>query len=532
MNIDCSKIDDIFSGLDTTHAPGAAIGIAVAGAPVYRKAFGLASVELPVALSPSMRMRIGSTSKHFTAFAFMLLCEEGLADVDGRLGDYLPNLHAVARQVTMRQLMTNTSGLRDAFDIIWQFSGEGGPISSAEVTALYQYISDSNFPAGTSWAYNNGGFALVSAAIERITGKSLETVLAERVFRPLRMYDTALRRTDTDFVPNSATLHPLDEAGNYVKASARTEISGEGGIVSTVDDMLRWLANMGNPHIGSKETWDMITSPHVLPHGRSSGYGFGLVNGSYRGVGVVYHAGSVTGGNAQMLRVPSQGLDIVVLLNRRDVWGSILAEQILDVCLDGLVVPAFSSDRLVPAGAYISKATGRVVVVKGAPDATEAWAAGASAIVSVDGCDVTMTESGPGTLTTCGMYAFMPLSICSRTEPDGISAIELTNCGEVEIFEAAPSAVNGKAEIEGRYSADSAGVSAQIILRDDAYRFVTKGAFGFAEYSLTELAGDVWEAKSVSQIPWGGTLLMNSQSQGFWYSSAARTIALPFTRIA
>src|SRR5256885_5489535 len=117
VDFDEKKIGAIFSDLDQCHLPGVAVGIAIGGKPVYRKGFGLASMELPVVLSPSTRMRIGSTSKHFTAFAYMLLCEEGKAGIDDPIGKFLPELHPVARRVTMRQLMGNTGGLRDVCDI-------------------------------------------------------------------------------------------------------------------------------------------------------------------------------------------------------------------------------------------------------------------------------------------------------------------------------------------------------------------------------------------------------------------------------
>src|ERR1043165_2564097 len=107
VTIDQTRIDALFSDLDQCQLPGAAVGIAVGGKPVYRKGFGLASLELPIVLSPSMRMRIGSTTKHFTALAYLLLCESGLAVLDDPLGKHIPELHPVTHAVTMRQLMGN-----------------------------------------------------------------------------------------------------------------------------------------------------------------------------------------------------------------------------------------------------------------------------------------------------------------------------------------------------------------------------------------------------------------------------------------
>jgi D-aminopeptidase len=95
VEFDEAKIDEIFSELNQCHAPGAAVGIAVAGRPVYRKGFGLANIELPVVLSPTVRLRIGSVSKHFTCFAYMLLCERGLAGIDDAVGRFFPEVGVV-----------------------------------------------------------------------------------------------------------------------------------------------------------------------------------------------------------------------------------------------------------------------------------------------------------------------------------------------------------------------------------------------------------------------------------------------------
>src|SRR5262245_48751991 len=174
------RIDAIFSGIDQCHLPGAAVGIAIGGKPVYRKGFGLASMELPVVLSPSIRMRIGSTTKHFTALAYMLLCEEGKASLDDPLSKYLPALHPVTQKVTLGELMGMVGGLRDAYDVSIQFSGTGRPVTTAEMISLYRDIDDVSASPGTAWSYNNGGYAMLSVTIERITGQSLEDVLRER----------------------------------------------------------------------------------------------------------------------------------------------------------------------------------------------------------------------------------------------------------------------------------------------------------------------------------------------------------------
>ncbi|MGV3481215.1 MAG: serine hydrolase domain-containing protein, partial [Sphingobium sp.] len=324
----------------------------------------LANMELPVTLSPTMRMRIGSTSKHFACLAYLLLCEDGRAGLDDAVGVHFPEFHPVARRVTIRQLMGHTSGLRDAVTLCMLVHGTGVPTTEREMLAYYETIGDSDFAPETNWSYNNGAYAILSTAIERISGQSLDSFLEERVFRPVGMNDTMMRRWDTSFVPNSATLHMVDAGGGYTRQYMGMEISGMGGMVSSMDDMLRWLRHMDAPVVGSAETWRLMKAPRTLSNGHGTGYGLGLISALYRGVPTIAHSGGVMGGNSQMIKVPGAGLDISIAANRADVNSIDLANRIIDVCVEGLAPVAEAEAE--PAGEtrtglFRSSRTGRVV---------------------------------------------------------------------------------------------------------------------------------------------------------------------------
>ena len=156
VSFDEKKVDALFAEFDQCQLPGVAVGIALAGKPLYRKGFGLANMELPIVLSPTIRMRIASISKHITALAYLLLCEEGRAAIDDPIGRYLPELHSVARSVTMRQLMGHTSGLHDAFEICHQFSGTKHAVTSEQLLSSYRDLDEVNAEPGTAWIYKIG----------------------------------------------------------------------------------------------------------------------------------------------------------------------------------------------------------------------------------------------------------------------------------------------------------------------------------------------------------------------------------------
>src|SRR5579871_935182 len=361
VEFDAERIDTLFEEVNQSHLPGAAVGIAINGRPVYRKGFGLASIELPLVLSPSTRMRIGSTTKHFAALLYMLLCEEGLASPEDPLGKHMPQLNPVAQRVTARQLMTNTNGLRDACDLRFQFSGTTGQRTTRdELVALYRDLDDVNTAPGSHWIYNNGGWVLLTALIERITGKCFEDIMAERLFQPLGMHDSLVRSWDTDFVPNSATSHSINRAGRLERLFWHQDFGGAGTVMSTIDDMLRWADNISRHRIGSERTWSMMMQPQMLPNGVSTTYGFGLFEGLYRGVRVIHHPGGYTGAGSQMLKVPEAGLDVVVLSNTDSVNCTAVVYRIVDALLPRLE-PLKIISRAPATGTFRSATTGCIV---------------------------------------------------------------------------------------------------------------------------------------------------------------------------
>jgi D-aminopeptidase len=493
-------IDALIAPLSRCDMPGAAVGIAIGGRPVYRRAFGLANVELPVLLSTSTRMRVCSTSKHFACLAYMLLCEDGRAHIDDPLGKFLPELHPVTHNVTMRQLMGHTSGLRDAHSIRWHLNGMQRPISSAQLLSLYRGIDDVNFAPGTNYCYNNGGIHLLSAAIERISGQSLEEVLRTRIFEPVGMYDSLLRRYDDDFVANSATMHMKNADGQFCRSYLSGGLAGEGGVVATADDMLRWLAHMDRPVIGSAATWALMKTPLTLANGISTGYSLGLVSQRYRGVDVLHHGGGGLGANSQMLKVPGAGLDLAIMANSNIVNTFVLGEQILDICLPGRdPVPEPIKSAVVVTGTYRSRATGRVIQLFGREG---------QQIVSIDGLDLPFSAHESGSLRPMGAYNFEQITVTvprDTQEPSAIRLTEYDNPDELTLVPAAdPSDVRA---IVGRWQSQATGIDAMVFQTADGLRLRTSGALGSAEFTVRSVAKGIWRASAVGIGPGGDNVL-------------------------
>jgi CubicO group peptidase (beta-lactamase class C family) len=527
IQFDARKIDALCADLDQGHLPGVAVGIALDGVPVYRKGFGLASIELPVVLSPSIRMRIGSTTKHFTAFTWMLLCEEGRAGIDDPVGTHLPEIHPVARQVTMRQLMGNLSGLRDATDLTQQFSGVGRRLVSAQdLLSIYRDVEDVNAAPGSTFIYNNGGWVMLSAAIERVSGQSLEEAMWTRVFQPIGMHDTAVRRWDFQMMANSASTHSLNPAGGYERDEycGGIDYAGAGAIVSTIDDMLRWLAHMDEPTIGSAATWAMMKTPQLLTNGTSSDYGLGLFTGQHRGFETLYHSGGGNGSNAQMLKVPSAGLDIVLLGNRSDLSSVALGDKILDACLPVAESTAEAvGARTAVQGVFRSPSTSRVV---------QLFVRNAEQVMSVDGFDMPCAADAERVLRPVGPFTAWKMAVTlegNGAEPESIRLSEFGNADR--LFPQRVREPEGS-KIIGRYRAATAGVVATVTMNEAGLRLQTETRLGLAAFELNYLADGIWRANaSHPQVkPPAAVVAFDAESAAFRFSNIL-TRNLRFERV-
>lgn len=518
QRFDEAKIDAILAPLDQCHKPGAAVAIAIGGVPVYRKGFGLANLELPALLSPNMRMRIGSTTKHFTSLAYLLLCEEGRASLDDPIERHLPDIHAVAKGITMRQLMGHTSGLRDAFGISMILHGPGVRITDRQLLEYYRAIDDVDFAPGTEWSYNNGGYVLLTAAIERLAGQPLDEVLRTRIFEPLGMNDTMLRRWDTDFVPNSATLHMMNASGEYTRDYMGLELTGPGGLVSTMDDMLVWLKHMDAPTVGSAQAWQALREPHRLANGHSTGYGLGLMTAPYRGVEAIMHGGTVMGGSSQMLKVPSVGLDISIAVNRADANASLIADEILDVLIDGLdPLPERASVEAVE-GIYVSATSGRVV---------ELSTVGGLQFLSLDGAAGLPVEMGhDGVLRLPAMLRYLHWEF--KPKGDFGRLVEFGNedsMSRIEVDRGAPSA-----PYVGTYRSAALVTRAELTASGEGARLVLKGQHGSAAYALEPITARMWRARPLGPFAaLSGIVTFDEGERGF-HLTAGRIQRLRFAR--
>lgn len=497
--IDPAALDKLFEPYDRTNAPGFAVGVALGGRPGYRRGFGMASIELPVALSPTIRMRIGSTTKHFCALAVMLLAEEGKLSIDDSPRRVLSELPEWAEPMTVRQLMAHTSGMRDGFDVVLHAAGPGLTAAGDMLFRMQLGMDDVNFAPGTNWSYNNGGYVLLTEIVERLGGQPFADFLRDRILRPVGMNDTMLRPLDTDLVPNSATLHVPTPEGGWTRGVFGMPVTGMGGIVSTADDMLLWLKHMSNPVVGTAATWAEMRTPVG-----GDGYGLGLTMDEYRGLRTVHHAGGVVGGSSQMLKVLDHELDLILMTNGRsglDMYQ--LVDAIIDACITDL--PAKPAPRAdadngsgAPAsGVFHSPGTGRVI--------TLVEQEGKQA-VDMGGMTLPAARNEDGSFSTEILKS--SLRITPVQAGDATVALAITEHGAADRLERVEPAGNAAAGVQpGLYENAAAGMAATIAKGPEAAVLLHLACeVGTMDYTLIPIGPNLWQGKADSILPLMPTL--------------------------
>ena len=336
-----ARIDAVFAPLARPGSPGCALAIYRDGAIAYERGYGLASLELGVPITPKTVFDIGSTSKQFTAFSVLLLEREGKLSLDDDVRRFLPELPVYERPITVRHLLLHTSGLRD-YLTLWELAGVKTEswTTQREAVALVERQRATNFPAGEEWLYSNTGYLLLAEIVQRASGKSLKDFARERIFEPLGMAHTFYLDDHTQVVAGKATGYEPRERGGFSVDMSNFEQIGDGGVQTTVEDLLLWDRNFYATKVGDAALVARAQQTGKLNSGKPLDYAAGLSIGSYRGLPFVRHGGSWAGYRAELLRFPSQKTSVACLCNLGTAGPSRLADRVADIVLETVLKPA------------------------------------------------------------------------------------------------------------------------------------------------------------------------------------------------
>jgi CubicO group peptidase (beta-lactamase class C family) len=327
------RVDSIFTRFTRT-TPGCAVGVSRHGRTVLAKAYGMANLEYDVPLTTESIIEAGSVAKQFTAAAILLLAQQGKLSVDDPVRKHIPELPDYGVRLTIRHMLNHTSGLRDWGTVA---TVEGWPRGSrvhthAHVLDIVGRQRSLNFTPGSEYLYSNTGYNLLAIIVQRVSGRPFADFTRTEIFEPLGMARTSWRDDYTRIVKGRATAYSPAREGFRLDMPFEN-VHGNGGLLTTVEDLLRWSANFDAAHVGGPALLREQVRPGRLTSGREIEYAAGLRVARYRGIPEVSHSGSTAGYRAFLTRYPDQGLAVAVLCNHAGAGAVGLGHRVADIFL-------------------------------------------------------------------------------------------------------------------------------------------------------------------------------------------------------
>ncbi len=353
-----ARLDTVFAQYRGTDSPGCAVAVSRGPEVLAARGYGMADLAQGLAISPQSVFHVASVSKQFTGMSLVLLAQSGRISLDDDVRKYLPELPDYGQRITIRHLLTHTSGLRDQWNLLitagWRLGDD--LITEQDVLDIVVRQKGLNFAPGTDWLYSNTGFSLAAIIVKRVTGKSLREYAEENMFRPLGMSRTHFHDDNSMIVPGRTRGHGMRDR-EWREVVPNYSTVGATSLFTTVDDLVRWHRQLDQGTVGGKAGLEALYTRGVLASGDTLLYALGITHGSYRGQPTVSHGGGDPGYRTYLLHFPRFQGGVSVLCNLNEASSGRLAELTADAFFAAELSPAVEAgDSL--AGGALAAATG------------------------------------------------------------------------------------------------------------------------------------------------------------------------------
>jgi len=285
-------IEALISDYDHDASAGGAILVMRDNEVIYSRGFGMANLEYAVPFTEDTPTNIGSTAKQFTAFAILLLKEEGKLSLDDDIRKHIPEVPAFEDTVRLRHLIAHTSGYREFINTLamagWQL---GDYVAREEVITVLERQPELQNKPGEVFNYNNSGYVLLSMVVEAVTETSFPEWMGTNIFGPLGMEQSLILEYPGQIIPQRGFGYYTNQKEQIIGVMDLHASMGAGGIYSTAKDLSKWAANFYDPVVGDEATIARMQEGFPLNSGVSTGYGAGLMITDLHGMEMVHHPG-------------------------------------------------------------------------------------------------------------------------------------------------------------------------------------------------------------------------------------------------
>ncbi len=324
-------IDSALSRFNDT-VPGAIVHVVHKGNKVYHKAYGLADLELGVKLTPTSVFEAASVSKQFTATAVLMLVEEGKLGLEDDVRKYIPELPDYGKTITIAQLLTHTSGLRDWRNVGYVTDVVNQHFVYGDGDALNVIFRQRglNFPSGTKYSYSNSNYDLLALIVERVSGQKFVEFSTKRMLIPIGMTNSTWRNDYRRIIKNRAKSY-LGVKGNFISQMPLDNTNGAAGLLTTTEDLQKWMAWWRDGKY-SKSLEKLRLQPFTLENGTKTSYALGGVHVYEKpGSRLITHGGLLAGYRAISSYYPDIDLSITFLSNTREIIIPKIADRLLEI---------------------------------------------------------------------------------------------------------------------------------------------------------------------------------------------------------
>jgi len=327
------QIDSLFSSFTKDGSPGVAILVMRNDSVLLLKNYGLANLEYGIAIDSTSTFHIASVSKQFTAFAIALLAEQGKLSLKDNINLYLDSFPQYQAPITIQNLISHTSGLREQLDLM-ALAGYRSEdvISSERIMRLIRNQKRLNFEPGTEFQYSNTNYTLLAKIVENITHESFSSWTNKNIFAPLQMHNTFFY-DDFEKIVKSRSYSYQHFQDSFRKSTLNYEIIGSTGLFTSTTDLIKWIGNFDKPVVGNRETLLLMNRTGELKDGHKISYAFGQDTKKYRGLSLIYHPGADAGYRAYIGRFPSEKFSVTILSNLASTNAEELSMRIADIYL-------------------------------------------------------------------------------------------------------------------------------------------------------------------------------------------------------
>ena len=345
-----TQVDELFAEWDGEISPGAVVGIFMDGRIIYSKGYGVANLDYDIPITPQSVLRIGSISKQFIALCIAMLAEQGKLSFDDDIRTYLPEMPDYGNQITIRHLLHHTSGIREYLALVNLIGKPEGSVFGYTTRELVELLSRQqklNFEPGSQFSYTNSGYFLLAEIVTRVSGMKASAFAQENIFEPLGMTQTRFYDDPNAIIRNQAFGYSPKRDGGYRLDILRSNVIGDLGVITTVEDFLHWDNNFYENKLGAgtKNLITMMSTRGRTSSGEDLSYALGLEFDSYRGLKTMGHGGSAVGYVAEFLQFPEQRFSVIILSNLSSFRPGHIARQVADLYLADQFSEAQASDE-------------------------------------------------------------------------------------------------------------------------------------------------------------------------------------------